>query len=80
MAAVGSSEPQAGEARQAARARPVIAGLCAGLLVPFRTMPFPIDVSHPFRYPSELRRLVEAVRRAGDMTRRAGSSGSGLSI
>jgi hypothetical protein len=28
-------------------------------------MPFPIDVSHPFRYPSELRRLVEAVRRAG---------------
>jgi hypothetical protein len=29
-------------------------------------MPFPIDVSHPFRYPSELRRLVEAVRRAGD--------------
>ena len=29
-------------------------------------MPFPIDVSDPFRYPSELRRLVEAVRRAGD--------------
>jgi hypothetical protein len=28
-------------------------------------MPFPTDVSHPFRYPSELRRLVEAVRGAG---------------
>jgi hypothetical protein len=42
-----------------------IAVVCASRLVPFRTMPFPIDVSHPFRYPSELRRLVEAVRRAG---------------
>lgn len=29
-------------------------------------MPFPIDVSKPFRYPSELKRLVEAVRLAGD--------------
>lgn len=29
-------------------------------------MPFPIDVSRPFRYPSELRRLAEAVHYAGD--------------
>jgi hypothetical protein len=29
-------------------------------------MPFPIDVSKPFRYPSELKRLVQAVRVAGD--------------
>jgi hypothetical protein len=29
-------------------------------------VPFPIDVSKPFRYPSELKRLVEAVRLAGD--------------
>jgi hypothetical protein len=29
-------------------------------------MPFPIDVSRPFRYPSELRRLAEAVGNAGD--------------
>ncbi|WP_030375279.1 AlbA family DNA-binding domain-containing protein [Streptomyces rimosus] len=29
-------------------------------------MPFPIDATKAFRYPSELRRLVEAVRSAGD--------------
>jgi hypothetical protein len=29
-------------------------------------VPFPIDVSKPFRYPSELKRLVQAVRAAGE--------------
>jgi Putative DNA-binding domain len=29
-------------------------------------VPFPIDVSKPFRYPSELKRLAQAVRTAGD--------------
>jgi hypothetical protein len=29
-------------------------------------MTFPVDVSRPFRYPSELKRLAEAVRDAGD--------------
>jgi hypothetical protein len=37
-------------------------------------------VSHPFRYPSELKQLVEAVRSAGAMTRRAGSSGANLGL
>ena len=34
--------------------------------VSWSIVPFPIDVSKPFRYPSELKRLVEAVRAAGD--------------
>jgi hypothetical protein len=29
-------------------------------------MAFPIDVAHPFRYPSELKRLVDGVRQAGE--------------
>jgi Putative DNA-binding domain len=38
-------------------------GWGAGSLV---TVPFPIDVSRAFRYPSELKRLAEAVHGAGD--------------
>jgi len=32
----------------------------------WEAVPFPIDVSKPFRYPSELKRLVQAVRAAGE--------------